>query len=228
MATVDLPQLDARRSLSDAVFHALREAITDGRLAPGTRLREVALARQLGVSPTPVREALRRLEHEGLVTATSHRGAIVADVSAETMADLYELHEVLETFAVRRAAERGPHDLAPVEAVVEEIAASLELADQVEFNRLDLHFHRLLNELSGNAQIAEMAEQTHRRIQAARVRLDIHLPDRPRQSQAQHRALLDAIDRGDAAEAERLARAHIRAVREPVLAMMKGGSTLES
>jgi DNA-binding GntR family transcriptional regulator len=216
-----LPQLDTRRSLSDAVHQVLRDAITDGTLPPGYRLREVAIARQLSVSATPVREALRRLEREGLVTATSHRGAMVAEVSPEMMANLYELHETLESFAVRRAAMRGPHQLKPIEHLLARLDSSVELTDQTTFNRLDLQFHRSINELSGNPEIADLAEQTHRRIQAARARLDIHLPDRPRRSQAQHRQILDAIARGDADTAESLSRLHINSIREPVLTMLE-------
>lgn len=220
----DLPVLDSPRRLSDAVHGALREAITDGRLEAGTRLREVAVANQLSVSPTPVREALRRLEREGLVETTSHRGATVAEVSPAVMANLYELHETLEAFAVRRAVERGPHNLERARALLEKIDASLSLPGQQTFNRLDLQFHRALNDLSGNQQIAESIEQTHRRIQAARARLDIHLPDRPQRSQAQHRKILDAIAQGDPGEAETLARQHINAVRDPVLKLLEEGA----
>ena len=221
-ATAELPQLDSRRSLSDSVHHTLREAITDGKFRPGTRLREVAIAKHLAVSATPVREALRRLEREGLIETSSHRGATVAEVSPAVMANLYELHETLESFAVRRVAERRTHDLRPLWQIIERIDESVSLPDQTIFNRLDLEFHRMLNDLSGNQQIAELIEQTHRRIQSARVHFDIHLPDRPRLSHVQHRSMLDAVARGDADDAEALARLHIRSVRTPVLRILEG------
>ncbi len=214
-------RIDTGRSLSDTVHLALREAITDGQFTPGTRLREVAIANALKVSPTPVREALRRLEREGLVETTSHRGATVADVSPTVMANLYDLHETLEAHAVRRAAERSPHDLAPVRKLLKQLDKSIELPNQTTFNRLDLRFHRALNELSGNTQLAELIEQTHRRVQAARARFDIHLPDRPRRSQAQHHEMLDAVARGDADRAEQLARQHITSIRDTVLLMLE-------
>lgn len=216
-----LPPLDQTRSLADAVHHTLRDAITDGLVEPGTRLREVAIAKELSVSPTPVREALRRLEREGLVDVTSYRGAAVATATPAVMADLYELHETLEAFAVRRAAGHGPHDLAPLEAMLQRIDESIALPDQTTFNRLDLQFHRMLNDLGGNREIADLIERTHRRIQATRVHLDIHLPDRPRTSHQQHRDMLDAVATADAMRAEAIARAHIRSVRDPVLAMLK-------
>ena len=226
--SLTLPPLDPARSLADAVYHTLRESITDGLVAPGARLREVAIAKELSVSPTPVREALRRLEREGLVEVMSHRGAAVAAASPGMMADLYELHETLEAFAVRRAAELGPHDLAPLEAMLHEIDKSISLPDQTTFNRLDLRFHRMLNNLGGNGEIADLIERTHRRIQAARVHLDIHLPDRPRMSHPQHREMLDAVAAGDTARAEKIARVHIQAVRNPVLKMLKEVPTRDS
>lgn len=215
-----LPPLDSRRSLSDAVHHTLRDAITAGKLNPGIRLREVALASQLAVSPTPVREALRRLEREGLVDASSHKGATVASVSPTMMANLYELHETLEAFSVRKAAERAPHDMGRLWKLHDHIEASITLPDHTMFNRLDLQFHCALNTLSDNPEVVNLIEQTHRRIQAARARFDIHLPDRPKQSHQQHRQILEAVMSGDADEAEALARQHIRSVRNPVIRML--------
>lgn len=215
-----LPPLDIRRSLSEAVHHALQEAITDGRLQPGARLREVAIAAQLHVSPTPVREALRKLEREGLVEHGSHRGATVAVVSPAMMANLYELHETLEAFAMRTASQRGPLDLGPTRALLAELDQSLARPDQTTFNRLDLRFHRSLNDLGGNPEITDLIERTHRRIQAARVHHDIHLPDRPRRSQAQHHALVDALADADADAAEALTREHIGAVRDQVIRLL--------
>jgi DNA-binding GntR family transcriptional regulator len=211
-----------RRSLSEEVFLSLRDAISDGEFPPGAPLRETALAKDFGVSATPVREALRRLEREGLVTSRSHHGTIVAEMTPATMAQLYELHETLEAHAVRRATEQGPHDLSRLHEFVHRMDDHLAPGDQARFNQLDLRFHRTLNELGGNLQIAALIEQTHRRIQAFRLRLDIGLPDRPLHSQAQHRALLAAIQAGNATEAERIARDHIDTVRTAVLATMKG------
>ncbi len=220
--SVALQSLDPRCSLADAVYHVLREAITDGALEPGTRLREAAVAGQLSVSATPVREALRRLEREGLVESAPHCGTTVAEISPTVMANLYDLHEMLEAHATRRAAERGPHDLASISAILDRIDASLNLTDQRAFNRLDLELHRAINTLSGNPEIVNLAEQTHRRIQAARVRFDIHLPRRPVTSQVMHRRIVAAIAHGDADAAETLARQHIGAVRGPVLDMLEG------
>lgn len=215
-ATSALPQLDPRRSLADAVHHALRDAITDGKLQPGARLMEVAIANHFDVSPTPVREAIRRLEREGLVETNPHRGASVALISAADMVNLYEIHEVLEAFAVRQAAALPDRDIDHLDMLLDTIDPIVEDPDQTVFNRLDLRFHRAVNDMSGNPQLAQLIEGIHRRIQAARVRYDIELPDPPRHSQVQHRAILGAVKTGDVDLAEQLTRDHIRSVRSSV------------
>jgi DNA-binding GntR family transcriptional regulator len=202
------------------VHHALGEAITHGTIALGARLREVEVATQLGVSATPVREALRRLEREGLVIVNPHRGATVVTFTPTEIAGLYEVHEILESHAVHRAAEADDRDTAALEHLLEEEEATLTEPDQQAFNRLDLRFHRTLNELSGNGPLAELTEQVHRRIQSVRIRFDVHLPNRPTQSHAQHKELLAAVRDGDADRAEALARTHIRTVRDAVLTML--------
>src|SRR2546423_4239784 len=93
-----------RRKVTDWVYEELKSAIVDLRLAPGDPLREATLADQLGVSKTPIREALTRLEREGLVETTSFKGAVVTGYSAQDLRELYELRELLEIAAIRAAA----------------------------------------------------------------------------------------------------------------------------
>lgn len=206
--------------LVDMVYLALRDAIASGQLVAGTRLREVALAKHFGVSSTPVREAFRRLEREGLILVSPHRGATVVSFTLHELTDLYEIHELLECRAVRRAAEAPHHNLVPLEATLAEAEAILGEPDQAAFNRLDLAFHRALNDLGGNAPLAELIEQVHRRIQSARVRYAGHLPGRPMHSHAQHKELLAAVRARDPDRAEALSRAHIRAVRDAVVQIL--------
>lgn len=212
-----LPILPARARLVDVVHEALRDAIAGGSLGPGTRLRETALARHYGVSATPVREALRRLERDGLVTVHPHRGAMVATFSPREIANLYEIHEALQSQAVRRAAEASQHDYRQIDELLAKMERVLDEPDQLAFNRLDLAFHRALNELSGNAPLADLIEQVHRRILSQRIRLAVHLPDRPALSHRQHKEMLAAVRAGDADAAEAWTRAHIRSVCAAVL-----------
>jgi DNA-binding GntR family transcriptional regulator len=97
-----------RRKVTDWVYEELKSAIVDLRLAPGDPLREATLAEQLGVSKTPIREALTRLEQEGLVETTSFKGAMVTGYSRQDLIEIYELRELLENAAARAAAESMP------------------------------------------------------------------------------------------------------------------------
>src|SRR5438445_2952171 len=113
-----LPTGGARQSLVDIAYEALSEAITSGALLPGTRLREAALARHFTISTTPVREALRRLDREGLVRLSPNRGAIVAEFDLREILDLFEIREVLECRAVRRAAGQRSRAVSKAESLL--------------------------------------------------------------------------------------------------------------
>lgn len=211
-----LPTLGVRENLAEVVYRVLREAITDGSLAPGERLREIHLARQFGVSTTPVREALRRLEREGLVDISPRRGAVIPAYDLREIEHLYEARELVECRAVRRAAEAPARDFSRVDALFDEASTVLDDPDQIRFNRLDVELHRALNDIGGNKQIADLAERVHRQIQRIRVRCAIHLQGRPRVSHAEHAAMVEAVRARQADRAEELARAHIQGVRDAV------------
>lgn len=215
-----LPTLGVSRRRADAVADALRDSITDGTIGPGSRLREVALAKHFGVSATPVREALRCLEREGLIDVDPYRGATVTDLTAAELAHLYEIHELLECRAVRRVAKAVDRALPELEAILDEAETLLTEPDQTAFNRLDLAFHRALNRSGGNAPLAELIEQLHRRIQGVRLRHVGHLPGRPALSHAQHLEIVAAVRLGHADRAEILARSHIRSVRDIVVGIL--------
>lgn len=216
-----LPAFGVRESLADVVYGALREAITSGSLAPGYRLRETPLSSHFGVSATPIREALRRLERDGLVWVSPHRGAAVAAFNVDEVIALYEVREVLENRAVRRAAESPIRELARVDALLAQAESVLAESDQVQFHRLDLRFHRALSEVGGNMPLAELAEQIHGRIQGVRARCSVHLSGRPAVSHAQHLAIVAAVRDGDPDRAEAMVRAHIYSVRDAVVPLLK-------
>jgi DNA-binding GntR family transcriptional regulator len=208
-----------RQSLVDIAYVALRDAITSGTLLPGAPLREAALARHFSISTTPVREALRRLDREGLVRLAPNRGAVVAEFNLREILDLFEIREALELRAVRRAASQRPLDLKAPESLLVAAATQIGRNDRIEWNRLEVAFHRAINDLSGNFELAELAERIHRSVQGLCVRClrePLYGPDRLQLMQSQHRGILDAIREGNAREAESRARAHIHHVRDSV------------
>jgi DNA-binding GntR family transcriptional regulator len=225
MSSDDLPPLPGlaaggtRQSLVDIAYVALRDAITSGALLPGTRLREAALARHFAISTTPVREALRRLDREGLVRLSPNRGAVVAEFNLREILDLFEIREVLECRAVRRAALQHTRDLCQAETLLSAEAKQVAMHDRVEWNRLEVAFHRAITGLSGNFELAELAERVHRSVQGLCVRClrePLYGPDQLQLMQSHHQAILDAVRAGDADAAERQTREHIQHVRDSV------------
>jgi DNA-binding GntR family transcriptional regulator len=225
MSSTELPPLaglavgSTRQSLVDIAYVALRDAITSGALLPGTRLREAALARHFSISTTPVREALRRLDREGLVRLSPNRGAIVAEFDVREILDLFEIREVLECRAVRRAATQRSRDLGHAESLLVAAAKQVAQHDRVEWNRLEVAFHRAMGDLSGNFELAELAERVHRSVQGLCVRClrePLYGPDQLQLMQSHHQAILDAVRAGDADAAEAHAREHIHHVRDSV------------
>ncbi|ADJ45178.1 GntR family transcriptional regulator [Amycolatopsis mediterranei S699] len=142
-----------RRGLADEVADRVRDAIFDGGYAPGGQLREVELAEALGVSRGPVREALLKLEREGLVRSEWHRGATVTTLSAEDVAELDSLRAALEHLAVELVVERAGEDaLAAIDAVVRRMDRA---ADEHEMVRCDLEFHDAVYAAAGHRRLLE-------------------------------------------------------------------------
>ncbi|MEV5714892.1 GntR family transcriptional regulator [Amycolatopsis mediterranei] len=142
-----------RRGLADEVADRIRDAIFGGGYAPGSQLREVELAEALGVSRGPVREALLKLEREGLVRSEWHRGATVTTLSAEDVAELDSLRAALEHLAVELVVERAGEDaLAAIDAVVRRMDRA---ADEHEMVRCDLEFHDAVYAAAGHRRLLE-------------------------------------------------------------------------
>ena len=212
-----LQALSDRGSLVDQVRESISTAITTGRLDPGERLREIPLSKHFGVSTTPVREALRRLESEGLVQVHARRGAVVTALDGEVVADLYDLRLVLEVEAVRLAAGRQDLPLGPVYGLLGELERLVDEDDAV-FAEVDVQLHRAINDLGGNRELAAEAERVHRRIQAARVRASV--PGRLRVAQDQHAEIVEALRHRDVGRAQEAVRRHIMSAKENVLGVL--------
>ena len=143
------------RNASVAATELIREAIIDGRLEPGRRLKEEELARELGISRTPVREALLMLQAEGLVDAIPNRGAIVRVHTTDDLDDLYQLRALLEGFAARRAAARvGEEELNQLTASCDRFEALDPDEELRELVRENLFFHSTILELAGSTRLA--------------------------------------------------------------------------
>jgi DNA-binding GntR family transcriptional regulator len=197
------------RSLADQSAEQIRGQIVDGKLQPGQALSETALAAELGVSKTPIREALLRLQTEGLVQILPQRGTFVFQLSAVDAHALSAFRSLLEVEALLSATRDDRAALAAaLKAVVDEMKPAESDTEAVNYRRLDDRFHRCIIEHCGNAYLSDAYESIALLVQTLRNRLthDARLNAR---SLKEHKALVRLIEKGDVDEAVALLKKHI-------------------
>lgn len=204
----------AGSSLSDIAYERLYAEITGGKLQPNERLIELDLARELGTSRAAVRNALFRLEQEGLVAREPNRGARVRLVSEEEAIEILEARMALECAAVRHAAlNRTPDDIAALRIILAEMESRLEEGDLLAASDVNGQFHRRLIEIANHATISRLLKMLNSQLIRFQYRT-ILTPGRPPRSLAEHKAILEAVEAGDPDMAEKAMRAHLSQVTE--------------
>ena len=196
-------------TLRGRVYHQIREDILNGRYKPDEELRETTIGKALGVSRTPVREALRQLELEELVYIIPNKGAYVKGISEEDIRDIYMIRSRLEGLSARLAAEKiTPEQLENLQETVllAEFHAAHGNYDKVF--EMDSNFHELMYEASGSKQLHHLLSDYHHYVQRARKR-SVSTNLRAGASIHEHRRILEAIEAHDPELAEQLAREHI-------------------
>jgi DNA-binding GntR family transcriptional regulator len=198
-----------RRSQTLRAYDELRRRILDNEMPAGSQYLEQTLADDLGMSRTPVREALIRLSDERLVEVKPRHGARILPVSASDMGEIYELLTALEAIAARRVAERGLNaaQLARLDACVDGMEQALVADDLIDWSSHDRAFHDAIVELSGNRRLAQVVAMF--RDQAHRARMQtLTLRPKPVQSNRDHAAVVQAIRNRDGASAYDIHRRH--------------------
>jgi DNA-binding GntR family transcriptional regulator len=201
---------DSSRQTEQA-YRALKQMILDNRMPPGTHLLELEVASLLDMSRTPVREAMVRLDHEGLIAIRARHGMRVLPISPEDVEEIYQILTALEgaaaeIVAAKPAAERG---LDLLKAAIRDMAEALDGDDLEAWAEADERFHKLLIELAGNKRLAALVnlhwEQAHRvRMVTLRMR------PKPTSSMIDHNALVTAIEQGKSGAARKIHREHRR------------------
>jgi DNA-binding GntR family transcriptional regulator len=195
-------------SRADFVYDSLRDAIWDGRFAYGERVREEEVAHDLGVSRTPVREALQRLQQRGLLVVGPGRGLVVAELSPAQIHELYAMREILEGSAARFAAQHAT----PIEIeLLHQLQQALVSAgdDVLTLVGLNRRLHQAICEAAHNRYLVHTLDSLHDSF-ALLHSATFRAPNRRRESDEEHRRIVDAIERRDADSAEAAAREHIR------------------
>lgn len=204
-------------NLTQRAYRAIREEILKGKLNGRQRLTETFFAEKLGVSKSPIREALNRLEAEGLVVIAPRRGASVIQFTVDDVNEIYDLREILETAAVRSAAV-DERLLSRLRAALREAEQNLRKKDKVSYILADADFHRSIAQASVNTRLRKILENMHGQMLILRHRtfeLSSGL------SVIEHERIVRALEKGDRETAASLMTKHIRAVRGKLLAHLK-------
>lgn len=210
---------------SATAYEALTTMIRTKQILPGDFLSENSVARDLAMSRTPVREAIRRLAQEGALVVLPNRGVVVAQLTVEDLEEIYEVREVLEGLASRNAAIRAtPEIIGQLESLVERMRETIAPGDENTFSDLDMEFHATIAGASGNSRLKNLLAGMRTANAVAHFRPDFR-PHNPRTARSleEHAELLAAIRDRDPETADRLARAHSRAaVRDFLLYALSG------
>lgn len=212
--------IEIQPAMSETVTSEIRRAILDGTLAPGTRIKQEALAAELQVSRAPVRQALMVLRREGLVQTPRRRGTIVSPLDPGFISNIYDLREAVEGFAAARLAMRASFDPAPLWRVVAAGEKAVKSGDLARIIELDLAFHMGLYDALGNQPLRNImaAQWWHfRRAMAATLSISGYR----KRVWSEHAAILKAIAAGRSAQAQALSVAHTRAARKVLLGKLK-------
>jgi DNA-binding GntR family transcriptional regulator len=214
--------------VAERVYLGLKQAIADGRVIAGERLREIELAARYGVSRTPVREALKKLQAEGLVTDVPGRGLSVTKPTPDEIMDAYLVREVLEGLAARLAAERATEtDRMRLAVVLRQIRDALLAEDTQRAVALSNEFDRALFQATRSPRLSDMIEAA-RASQGRLLRLSLQYPGRLTQTAEERAEILQAIQDGDPEAAERATREHLRRARETRIAQsLKEGAWID-
>ncbi len=198
------------RSLHHDVYAVIVDWIHQGKLRPGDRVSEAAIARYLGVSRGPVRDAISRLDYEGLVIRRPRRGALVAEFTAKDLEDIISARQLIEGHAARAACRRLTRpDLAELEALIEAMRTAAEAGRWTETALLNSRFHQTVVRISGNKMLGKMWQTLHPLAWLLASAASPNQPHDPQSLVARHRSLLAVLQSGNPDRAEEAFRRHV-------------------
>ncbi len=201
------------KTVREVLFERLRSLILTGHYRTGEKLREEELAERFGVSRTPVREALRKLESEGLVQYLPHRGVLVNQLSHADLAEIYPVRALLEGLAARLAAKHiTDQELQTLRSLQHQMEAAYTKRDYKRATKIHTRFNVTLYRASRNKRLINILAQFNDYIEHSKVR-SLALPGRPEEIRQEHAAMIEAIARRDGDAAETAARLHVENAR---------------
>lgn len=213
-------KLDSYQPLREVVCETLRNAIIEGVLKPGERLMEIQVSEELGVSRTPVREAIRKLELEGFVVMIPRRGTYVSDLSIKDINEVFEVRTALDVLAAGMAAERITVDeLEQMERLLVEIGEYIEQNDIEKIVEADSKFHDLLYSASRNSRLVGIINNLREQLTRFRS-LSMSYPGRLKEMLVEHTRLVESLGLRNVSLAKRLAGEHMANAEQTLLKNM--------
>ncbi|WP_373214665.1 GntR family transcriptional regulator [Ruminococcus sp. 5_1_39BFAA] len=220
--------MDEYLPLRDVVFNTLRQAILKGELKPGERLMEIALAERLGVSRTPIREAMRKLELEGLVVMIPRRGAQVANITEKDLNDVLEVRIALENMAIEKACENMTEDsMSKLWVAAKEFERTTAEGNLVKMAEADVAFHEIIYQASGNRRLIQVLNNL--REQIYRYRVEYLKEEETRNLLVrEHEEMTKAIRERDVKKAQEIAYEHVENQRMGIIRSIHTDSNSET
>lgn len=195
--------------LRDVVFNTLRQAILRGELKPGERLMEIQLANKLGVSRTPIREAIRKLELEGLVLMIPRKGAEVADITEKSLKDVLEVRRALEELSVKLTCDRiTKEEIKELEQAAENFRKTLKSKDITEIAEADVRFHDVIYTATKNQKLIQLLNNLHEQMYRYRIEYLKNEEVYPKLLK-EHKEIIERISKGEKEAAARMVCEHI-------------------
>ena len=202
-------KMDEFLPLRDVVFNTLRQAILTGELKPGERLMEIHLANRLGVSRTPIREAIRKLELEGLVTMVPRRGAEVAQITEKSMSDVLEVRRALDVLSVELACDRiTPQELSELKKACQNFEHAVHTSDAKRITEADVALHDIIVKATGNVRLEQLVNNLSEQMYRYRFEYIKDASQRERLIE-EHKNIYESIVGKDKERAAQAARVHI-------------------
>jgi DNA-binding GntR family transcriptional regulator len=209
-----------KEMLSSQAYRALKEMIANYRFSPGSRLNVEELAKELGVSRTPIWEAVRRLEQEGLITNIPNRGVFMVEMTLPMALHLYQVREVLEGLAGRLAAANMDDGMiGKMGKCLEALRKVVEAGDPIGYSKLDFTFHAMIYEACGNPFLQEILESIKNKM---RPLVPLSKPTLSR-GYEEHKKILEALKSGDPEKAEKALQRHNRGMQAQIRRVMNEG-----
>jgi len=214
----NISKIEGYELLSQKVYRALKTEIIKGSLKPGTKLSEGKIAEQMGVSRTPVREALKELAAEGFVKMNPNQAVAVSNASVEDVQEVLQIRGVLEGLAARLATKTiNEEEIKELEKYQKRMEQYTNKDDVLAFSEMDAEFHELILNICGNDRLIQIRKNLSDQAHRFRIR-SLSVPGRLKYSLKEHQEIVEALKRKDAEQADRLSQKHIENVLANILA----------